>query len=201
MAGKTGTAISSTSKEIANRFGRRFVVTDCPPLWGGQFLFCLSRPATCFLDKSYGVAQPGVAVSTRWLEHLHAWVVPGARIELATPAFSGRRSTSELPRHVNNLQVGKTGRDGFVLVFNLRKRWLGAWFQQLRSLLQVALVSDVIPVENVARLVPGNHHCNFLRNAAANHAPYRRTPKIMHLQSFVVSGSLAVSMFLDQHLS
>jgi hypothetical protein len=26
-------------------------------------------------------------------------LVPGARIELATPAFSGRRSTSELPRH------------------------------------------------------------------------------------------------------
>ena len=26
-------------------------------------------------------------------------VVPGARIELATPAFSGRRSTTELPRH------------------------------------------------------------------------------------------------------
>jgi hypothetical protein len=29
-----------------------------------------------------------------------AMVVPGARIELATPAFSGRRSTTELPRHV-----------------------------------------------------------------------------------------------------
>src|SRR5262249_16111017 len=29
-------------------------------------------------------------------------MVPGARIELATPAFSGRRSTSELPRHANN---------------------------------------------------------------------------------------------------
>ena len=28
-----------------------------------------------------------------------AMVVPGARIELATPAFSGRRSTGELPRH------------------------------------------------------------------------------------------------------
>ena len=28
-----------------------------------------------------------------------AMVVPGARIELATPAFSGRRSTTELPRH------------------------------------------------------------------------------------------------------
>jgi hypothetical protein len=25
-------------------------------------------------------------------------MVPGARIELATPAFSGRRSTNELPR-------------------------------------------------------------------------------------------------------
>src|SRR5215831_8762743 len=33
---------------------------------------------------------------------LAATVVPGARIELATPAFSGRRSTSELPRHANN---------------------------------------------------------------------------------------------------
>ena len=29
-----------------------------------------------------------------------AMVVPGARIELATPAFSGRRSTTELPRHL-----------------------------------------------------------------------------------------------------
>ena len=28
-----------------------------------------------------------------------ARMVPGARIELATPAFSGRRSTTELPRH------------------------------------------------------------------------------------------------------
>jgi hypothetical protein len=28
-----------------------------------------------------------------------AMMVPGARIELATPAFSGRRSTGELPRH------------------------------------------------------------------------------------------------------
>ena len=27
---------------------------------------------------------------------LHAWMVPGARIELATPAFSGRRSTTQL---------------------------------------------------------------------------------------------------------
>ena len=32
-------------------------------------------------------------------------LVPGARIELATPAFSGRRSTSELPRHGGNLSI------------------------------------------------------------------------------------------------
>jgi hypothetical protein len=37
-------------------------------------------------------------------EVLHAWVVPGARIELATPAFSGRRSTGELPRHGELIQ-------------------------------------------------------------------------------------------------
>jgi site-specific DNA recombinase len=34
-----------------------------------------------------------------WLGSVANYVVPGARIELATPAFSGRRSTSELPRH------------------------------------------------------------------------------------------------------
>ena len=33
-------------------------------------------------------------------ERAAAMVVPGARIELATPAFSGRRSTTELPRHL-----------------------------------------------------------------------------------------------------
>ncbi len=31
-------------------------------------------------------------------------MVPGARIELATPAFSGRRSTNELPRHIRTFQ-------------------------------------------------------------------------------------------------
>jgi site-specific DNA recombinase len=34
-----------------------------------------------------------------WLSGVAVRMVPGARIELATPAFSGRRSTSELPRH------------------------------------------------------------------------------------------------------
>jgi hypothetical protein len=36
-------------------------------------------------------------------------MVPGARIELATPAFSGRRSTNELPRLFNNLRVVRSG--------------------------------------------------------------------------------------------
>jgi hypothetical protein len=34
-----------------------------------------------------------------WLGGVAVRMVPGARIELATPAFSGRRSTNELPRH------------------------------------------------------------------------------------------------------
>src|SRR6516225_7489076 len=33
-------------------------------------------------------------------------MVPGARIELATPAFSGRRSTNELPRQRNFSSLG-----------------------------------------------------------------------------------------------
>src|SRR5690349_8880795 len=38
-------------------------------------------------------------VSGDWDLLAHVRMVPGARIELATPAFSGRRSTNELPRH------------------------------------------------------------------------------------------------------
>src|SRR5258708_38306230 len=34
-----------------------------------------------------------------------ALMVPGARIELATPAFSGRRSTNELPRQLNFISL------------------------------------------------------------------------------------------------
>jgi hypothetical protein len=40
---------------------------------------------------------------------VNPWMVPGARIELATPAFSGRRSTNELPRLFNNLRVVRSG--------------------------------------------------------------------------------------------
>jgi hypothetical protein len=48
---------------------------------------CRGREWTERLPIRFGI-EP-VAVS----------MVPGARIELATPAFSGRRSTNELPRH------------------------------------------------------------------------------------------------------
>ena len=36
-------------------------------------------------------------------------VVPGARIELATPAFSGRRSTNELPRQFRDFTILEKG--------------------------------------------------------------------------------------------
>src|SRR6266436_9569609 len=42
--------------------------------------------------------EPGICSA------LAARMVPGARIELATPAFSGRRSTNELPRHIRTFQ-------------------------------------------------------------------------------------------------
>ena len=35
-------------------------------------------------------------------------MVPGARIELATPAFSGRRSTNELPRLLGSFSILET---------------------------------------------------------------------------------------------
>ena len=39
-------------------------------------------------------------ISGDWSPLADVRMVPGARIELATPAFSGRRSTTELPRHL-----------------------------------------------------------------------------------------------------
>ena len=39
-------------------------------------------------------------------------MVPGARIELATPAFSGRRSTNELPRRSYEFSILETEQPG-----------------------------------------------------------------------------------------
>jgi hypothetical protein len=53
----------------------------------------LRRMAELTSHKELGTCW-GVAVT----------MVPGARIELATPAFSGRRSTNELPRQIRTFQ-------------------------------------------------------------------------------------------------
>ena len=44
------------------------------------------------------------------LSELAAWVVPGGRVELPTPAFSGPRSTGELPRHGADKRFYEAGR-------------------------------------------------------------------------------------------
>jgi hypothetical protein len=55
-------------------------------------------------------------------------MVPGARIELATPAFSGRRSTTELPRH-------KWFRNcmGWSAIVSIHLRSMGTFTERLRS--------------------------------------------------------------------
>ena len=64
------------------------------------------------LNKIYGrvdLHDPGVRAKIRRDTRgqieiclgMYVRMVPGARIELATPAFSGRRSTNELPRPLN----------------------------------------------------------------------------------------------------
>src|SRR6266481_55997 len=75
-------------------------------------------------------------------------LVPGARIELATPAFSGRRSTNELPRLINNLRVRKNRCVSFCVSFDYRYRCLAVMLNQLRSVFQVAFVRDVVAVKN-----------------------------------------------------
>jgi hypothetical protein len=50
-------------------------------------------------------------------------VVPRARIGLATPAFSGPRSTNELPRHGSNLRF--YGKDVALKRENGPHRWPG----------------------------------------------------------------------------
>ena len=121
-------------------------------------------------------------------------MVPGARIELATPAFSGRRSTSELPRHVNNLRVGKTGCVGFYF----GNRHLAAKFNLACSLLQVAFIRDVVPIKNRTRFVTADRHTDLLRHAAPHQPPYCTSPKVMHLKPFVAAGGFAIGPFLGQ---
>ena len=61
---------------------------------------CFNTPNSNLRSKT---ANRCILLTAKWISsEKKRWrerVVPGARIELATPAFSGRRSTSELPRH------------------------------------------------------------------------------------------------------
>ena len=47
-------------------------------------------------------AQPTSHVNSCSLRRLQFYVVAQARIELATPASSGQRSTTELPGHIDD---------------------------------------------------------------------------------------------------
>src|SRR5258708_22351929 len=57
----------------------------------------LPRPSMALERLSLSVEMEGHRACAKKQQNL----VPGARIELATPAFSGRRSTNELPRQLN----------------------------------------------------------------------------------------------------
>jgi hypothetical protein len=86
---------------------RRFVTSrlrDLSALWGGEPRIAREEIAKHVQKiRLKPMLRTYIATGTwDWLGVLDgaaAMVVPGARIELATPAFSGRRSTSELPRH------------------------------------------------------------------------------------------------------
>ena len=86
---------------------RRFVTSrlrDLSALWGGEPRIAREEIAKHVQKiRLKPMLRTYIATGTwDWLGVLGgaaAMVVPGARIELATPAFSGRRSTSELPRH------------------------------------------------------------------------------------------------------
>jgi hypothetical protein len=65
-------------------------------------------------------------------------LVPGARIELATPAFSGRRSTTELPRHMwcrNCMGCGA--------IVSIRLKWMLTFAECPRSVADFAAVVGV----------------------------------------------------------
>src|SRR6267142_936616 len=73
-------------------------------------------------------------------------MVPGARIELATPAFSGRRSTNELPRHWC-LEIVGVMRSR---VNSAKKQVVGQPDQELRD---VTTIRTTVPSELLTWLV------------------------------------------------
>ena len=101
------TASSPATVKLHMRDTRRFVETrlrNLSALWDGEPRIAREEIAK-HVEKITLKPVLRTYVATGiwdWLGVLGgaaAMVVPGARIELATPAFSGRRSTNELPRH------------------------------------------------------------------------------------------------------
>jgi site-specific DNA recombinase len=89
------------SLKLRMRDTRRFVasrLSDLQALFGTEAVTIRTEIAKHVQGRTF------VASGTWDLLGVAAWMVPGARIELATPAFSGRRSTSELPRHTGTFQ-------------------------------------------------------------------------------------------------
>ncbi len=83
---------------------RRFVETrlqNLQPMFGGEPSLVRAAIARHVAKITLKPVRKSYIASGvwDWLGGVAVRMVPGARIELATPAFSGRRSTSELPRH------------------------------------------------------------------------------------------------------
>lgn len=86
------------------------------------------------------------------------WMVPGARIELATPAFSGRRSTTELPRHMRFRNCR-----GCNAIVSIRAAWYAIPCQQrmpaasMKSARRVTAASRIITAPT--RRTPSSSFC------------------------------------------
>ncbi len=83
---------------------RRFVeagLRNLQSMWTGEVRLVRAEIAKHVERITLTPAGRSYVASGTWdlLGSVAVRLVPGARIELATPAFSGRRSTSELPRH------------------------------------------------------------------------------------------------------
>lgn len=89
--------------QLRMREMRKFVETrlrDLQALFGAEAVTIRAEIAKHVQKITLTPEGRTYVVSGTWdLLGAKPWMVPGARIELATPAFSGRRSTSELPRH------------------------------------------------------------------------------------------------------
>jgi hypothetical protein len=101
---QSGAASRPQSVKLHIRDTRRFVasrLSDLQALFGAEAITVRVEIAKHVQKITLTPQGRTYIASGTWdfARTVAAWMVPGARIELATPAFSGRRSTSELPRH------------------------------------------------------------------------------------------------------